>query len=299
MVYPDANSTSTTWSYSPKRYWDSDVEASYQFGAYWPYLDDEAPQNGGPWVSETGKVLTINDIPNWQEAASGTDYVVATRQGKYRDANPQITPAFQGGIVDFSFGHILANVLVRAYYVGVQTNHVNVLSMQLSGDNMLTTGGNADYALPFSGEGTRGFVANSITTGQGSHALLPSTANPVTLDEATFCDESLQNPQYGYQDICSWFVVPSTGWQGLTLNVNYSLGDITQSYTPAAIAATPVTGIALNTTVDETTYSGTTLPQYRYVITLKFNSASNGIEIESVKVADWKLVNIETGVYNW
>jgi hypothetical protein len=102
----------------------------------------------------------------------------------------------------------------------------------------------------------------------------------------------VNNPnQYETWPICSWFVVPSTGWQGLTLNLTYSLGDITQSPAPVAIPAVPVTAITLN--------NGTTLPQYKYIITLKFNSASNGVEIESVQVADWNTVEVSTGVYNW
>ena len=58
-----------------------------------------------------------------------------------------------------------------------------------------------------------------------------------------------------------------------------------------AIDAAPVTAIALS--------NGTTLPQYKYIITLKFNSASNGVEIESVQVADWNTMEIGTEVYNW
>ena len=299
-VYPTSNSLNTSWDYAPRRYWDSDPEASYQFAAYWPYLSNEAPQDGGPYVSEAGKVLTVNDIPNWQPESTGKDILVADKRGKYREANGQPASAFGDRYVRFDFKHILANIKVKAYYVGLQANQVNVLGMQLSGSNMLTTNGSADYTLPFAGQQniTEGF-GNTIVTGNSTHTLLATTSPAVTLPTTTWYNENESNPnEYGYQDICSWIVVPSTGWQGLTLNVTYSLGDINQNPAPTAIQAAPVQ-VALNTTVDQVEYAGTVLPQYVYTIILKFNSANKGVEIESIKVADWVDVYITPGVYNW
>lgn len=296
LVYPTSKAAAPTWSYSPKRYWDSDPLASYQFAAYWPLLPDEAPQNGGAYVSEENKILTINDIPNWQDESTGNDILVATKLGKYRGNQGEAT-ALSSGTVNFDFKHILANIFIRGYYIGIQENQVNVLGMELSGPAMLTTGGNADYTLPFSGEGTAGF--GTITTGNGSHTLLATTSPAVTLPTTTWYNDNENNPnQYGYQPISSWFVIPSTGWQNLSLTVTYSLGDINQNPKPQAIVAAPVT-IALNTTIDQEVYAGTTYPQYRYIVTLKFNSASKGIEVESIQVADWKDVTITPGVYNW
>ena len=122
LVYPESGDENTTWTYTPTRYWDSDTEASYQFGAYWPHLtDNETEANGGPYVSETGKVLTIHDIPYWQPTSTGTDILVATKAGKY-NSDPVTGQDFkvQNGIVKFQFEHILSNVLFRAYYVGAQ-----------------------------------------------------------------------------------------------------------------------------------------------------------------------------------
>lgn len=291
-VYPSGK-TNTTWTYSPKRYWDSDPAATYQFAAYWPYLDNVQPQAGGAYVSEADKILTINDIPNWQEENTGNDYLVATKRGPYRDASGNQTDVFPNNSVNFSFSHILANVVVRGYYIGIKENHVNVLGMELGGTNMLTTDGSADYTLPFAGQTniSEGF-GNTVTTGNGTHTLLATTSPAVTLPETSWYNDSVNNPnQYETWPICSWFVVPSTGWQGLTLDVTYSLGDINQTPAPIAIDAAPVTNIALS--------NGTTLPQYKYIITLKFNSASNGVEIESVQVADWNTMEIGTEVYNW
>jgi len=287
LVYPSGK-TNTTWTYSPKRYWDSDPDAFYQFAAYWPYL----PEDSISYVTEANKILTINDIPNWQKQGSGNDFLVATKRGHYRDASGNLTTAFPNNSVNFSFSHILANIVVKGYYIGKKNVHVNVHEMKLGGTNMLTTGGSADYTLPFAGQTdvTQGF--SNITTGNGTHTLLASTSPAVTLPETSWYNDSVNNPnQYETWPICSWFVVPSTGWQGLTLNLTYSLGDITQSPAPVAIPAVPVTAITLN--------NGTTLPQYKYIITLKFNSASNGVEIESVQVADWNTVEVSTGVYNW
>ena len=165
---------------------------------------------------------------------------------------------------------------------------------------MLTTNGSADYTLPFGGQQniTEGF-GNTIVTGNSTHTLLATTSPAVTLPTTTWYNEDETNPnQYDYQDICSWIVVPSTGWQGLTLDVTYSLGDINQNPAPTAIQAAPVQ-VALNTTVDQVEYAGTVLPQYVYTIILKFNSANKGVEVESIKVADWNNVEYETGVHNW
>lgn len=296
LVYPGDKSASPTWSYAPRRYWDSDPLASYQFAAYWPLLPDEAPQNGGAYVSEENKILTINDIPNWQDESTGNDILVATKLGKYRGNQNEAT-ALSSGTVNFDFKHILANILIRGYYIGVQENQINVLGMELSGPNLLTTNGNADYTLPFGGEGTAGF--GTITNGNGSHTLLSTQSPAVTLPVTSWYNDDQDNPnEYDYQPISSWLIVPSTGWQNLSLTVTYSLGDLNQNPQPVAITAAPVT-IALNTTINEQVYAGTTYPQYRYVVTLKFNSASKGIEVESIQVADWRDLTLSPTVYNW
>ena len=294
LVYPTQNNENSPWTYSPRRYWDSDTEASYQFAAYWPYLDG----TGSTTVSETGKVLTINDVPNWQdETTTGMDLMVAARRGKYRDANVN-NQVFPNGYVNFNFEHILANIYIQAYYIGKQEVPVNILSMELSGSNMLTTGGTADYVLPFAGQDSPAKGFGTVTTGNGSHVLLPSTS-PVTLPSTTYYNNNAAQPNtYGYQPLCSWLVVPSTGWQNLNLSVTYSLGNLNQNPAPAEIPSSPVK-ISFNTTVDQVEHTGTVYPKYKYVVTLKFNSASKGIEVESVQVADWNEITITPGVYNW
>ena len=300
LVYPTNKTEDGGWTYSPKRYWDKDPDASYQFAAYWPYMisDDDQPQAGETYVSEAlnSKVLYINDIPNWQPDSTGNDILVATRRGKYGDA--YLTPK-----VSFNFEHILANIIVRAYYVGIKENHVNVLNMQLSGTNMLTTNGNADYTLPFGDPDNapaKGF--GQISRGNSAQTLYTaaSQAQAITLPETTWYNDNQNNPNtYGYETLCSWFVIPSAGWQGLQLDVAYSLGDKTQTPAPTRMDGQPITGIAWNTVTADSTYSGQTLPQYKYVITLKFNSAGNGVDLESVWVANWEDVNINASVYNW
>ena len=291
LVHPESKSDSPKWTYEPKRYWDSNPGASYQFAAYWPLLPDAAPQNGGAWVSESNKILTINDVPNWQEENAGNDILVATKLGEFgRDNLPRV--------VNFNFEHILANIFIRGYYIGIQENQVNILSMQLAGSNMLTTDGNVDYTLPFAGQETPAKGFGTVSNSNNTHTLLPATS-PVTLPTTSWYNDDQNNPnEYDYYPICSWFAVPSTGWQNLDLTVTYSLGDINQNPAPAAITAAPVK-ISLNTTIDNQVHAGTIYPQYKYLVTLKFNSASKGIEVESIQVADWKDVIITPGVYNW
>lgn len=301
LVYPGDKSASPTWSYAPRRYWDSDPEAAYQFAAYWPLLPGATPQAGGAYVTEAEKVLTINDVPNWQEQGGDSDLhdiLVAAKRGRYKDANGQPTADFPGNYVNFSFKHILANIILRGYYIGIKENPVNVLEMKLRGTNMLTTDGSADYVFPFAGQDnvTEGFT--SITNGNSTHTLLPSTS-PVSLPQESWYNDNDAEPNtYVYTPICSWLTVPSTGWQGLELVVKYSLGDLNATPAPTPIEAAPVQ-IALNTTVGDQTHAGTTLPQYRYLVTLKFNSANKGIEVESVQVAQWNEIEINPGVYNW
>ena len=100
---------------------------------------------------------------------------------------------------------------------------------------------------------------------------------------------------YDIEDVSSWFIVPSTGWSGLTLDVKYSIGDITQSPAPSSIGAL-VSSITIN---KDTQDEGITFPHYRYIVILKFNSASNGVNVESIKVAEWATKEIDTEVYNW
>ena len=287
-IVTPSGKTNTTWSYSPKRYWDSDARASYQFAAYWPYFDDDNTC-GTTYVSESNKELTINDVPNWQPELSGNDILVATKHGTHSEGGE-----LAGNTVYLRFEHILANIVIRAYYVGVQQSHVNILDLKLNGASMLTTNGSADYVMPFSqADMAKGFDSNTIVTGNGSHTLLSqATDSPVTLTEDAFCDESLADPEYDVEDVCSWFVVPSTGWSGLTLDVKYSIGDITPSSAPSSIDAS-VSNPAI------TINAGTTLPHYKYIVTLKFNSASNGVVVQSIKVADWATKEIDTEVYNW
>lgn len=291
MVEPTSSNESTSWTYSPRRYWDSDINASYQFGAYWPYLPSEEPQGGGPYVTQANKVVTFHNIPNWQESSVAKDLMTANRQGKYR---PIDDAPFGQGTVNFTFEHKLANLVIKAYYIGLEDNPITVYGLRLSGENMLSTDGTANYTLPFGGQDmTAGF--GTISRSATPHTLYPPTATPahIVLPTTAFDDE-VDPADYTCEPICSWLMVPCTGWQNLSLDVSYTVGEGEQS-----LIDSRVSGIALNTTVSEVLHEGEIFPQNTYVVTLRFDSSGGGIEVESIVVSEWDEVELNTGVYNW
>lgn len=296
LVYPESGDENTTWTYTPTRYWDSDTEASYQFGAYWPHLtDDETEANGGPYVSETGKVLTIHDIPYWQPTSTGTDILVAAKAGKY-NSDPVTGQDFkvQNGIVNFQFEHILSRVQIRAYYVGAQAQ-VAVSQIKLeSPDNnpvVLKADGKALLTRDFSQNGTSN-VYNSIESGLSMDLM--SEAD--TLPAGTWYDEALDSAPEVFDTLCSWFTVPCSLWQDLKLSVNYSISG-------SALSGS-ASGLTLRSPIrtqdnQPDTLNGQTLPGYSYMITLKF-TASSGMEIDTIFVQDWiPGADYSPNVYNW
>lgn len=297
LVYPESGDENTTWTYTPTRYWDSDTEASYQFGAYWPHLtDDETEANGGPYVSETGKVLTIHDIPYWQPASTGTDLLIDAKSGKY-NSYPQDSKDFilNGGTVNFNFEHALSRVQVRAYYSGAQAQvAVNQITLE-SPDNSTPAVLNADGKAVL----TRDFSQNQTTNQYGtiqSGASKDLMTKADTLPADTWYDETLNTDPEKFDTLCSWFTVPCSLWQDLKLSVNYSISG-------SALSGS-ASGLTLRSPIrtqdnQPDTLNGQTLPGYSYMITLKF-TASSGMEIDSIFVQDWiPGADYSPNVYNW
>ena len=322
------DATCVTWQYTPVRYWDSNPLVSYQFIAYWPHLDNP----DAPTVSETDKVLTISDIPNWQDGDENAfDFMTAKAIGKYKsaDANDAQTFYANNGKVSFTFYHILAKLVVKAYYTGDIGSEIKVkkLALKTGGSNeFLADGSSTNYSQPFNerksydepyyGAHFNGYQFTGTTPAADNPFGTPSTSTNTpngrklfpygnsTTPHAPISDDAFWEGE-GYEKpepdvICEQLMVPCGGWQNLNLYVEYSIDDVDQ---------TPVTinNISFSTTLTDNdnhsaTYDYTTFGNHSYVIVLMFNSDNNGVEVQSIIVEDWivnSANNFDTEVYNW
>lgn len=285
-VMPESDDPATTWYYTPVKYWDSSLGISYQFAAYWPILGTTVVS--GPYVTESERVLTIHNIPNWQEAGVANDFMIATRRGTYATASG--TPEFASGTVNLTFEHLLSQIIINGYYIGIQENHVTVNSIVLrrgSGAEFLLPTGTTEYTCPFSGSGVAAF--GTVTKGSTNHTLFNSPAG-LELDEGAFKDESVAESEYVPHHICTWLTVPSTGWSNLSVDVTYTVNGVERTST--------ISGLTLNSGAE---YPAQTLQGKTYILNLKFNTAGDGIVLETVFVKEWAVspTTVNRPVYNW
>ena len=288
VTYDDQN---TLWTYTPTRYWDSNPTVSYQFFAYWPHLGSSAPQNGSAWVSATDvnslnstadMSFTLNNIPNWQDAADANtiDFLTSLEVGKYRSNSPD--PLFQSGTVIFNFSHILSKLIIQGYYEGEVNNHVKVHNITLKGDGILLAGGSSDHQTTIS---TSAFTqVDKASAQQTVNQTLLNNATGVQVLETAF--KLNDQAQYTPTPLCEWLLVPTDGWSNLTLSVTYAIGSAAQQTSEVAIASIG-TG---NTNLMESGKS--------YVLNLKFNT-KGGIELEAMYINQWVDVDQSEELYNW
>ncbi len=299
-VYPTTNSENTPWTYAPTKYWDSNPQAYYQFVAYWPLVPNAAPESGDnyvTYVTESNSVLTIHDIPNWQDSISANDFMTDARRGYYRGQNDVV---FSSGTVTFTFKHLLAKVVFKACYTGVKGKEIKIHGLNLKPSDpqhMPMADGTIDCTRRFGGqqEAEIAFTApDSANLMDFSKTLFDSDEGVSLLD---YYVESGSDPDSA-KHICSWLTAPSINWNNLDVEVEYSV-DGSSSTTGVAHGLTLNSTVTTTNPTSTTTYKHTTLSGYQYVVTLKL-TAANGIEIESVQVNDW----IDGGtftpfVYNW
>ena len=293
-VVPTSTDENATWTYSPLRYWDSNPNASYQFAAYWPHLSTTSGSSA--YVANADQVLTIYNIPFWQDAtlAVSADFMTDKQSGNYSlgDFNDPTTGEAK---VRFTFSHILAKLVIRAYYTGVEQNQVTINGMRLTpgiapGNAILNPDGKATYTMPYgSAQGTAGFTGNTPTC-TTSHPLF-SPVNGLTLPTTTYDDE-VDPEEHEYQEICTWLMVPCTGWDNLGLSIDYSIAG-------SSVITTNVNGLTLSTTVNDVAQTGLTDSGKAYIVTLKFNSSGGGVDLQSVLVKKWHEENWDASVFNW
>lgn len=295
-VRPASNAENPDWTYSPKRYWDKNPLASYQYIAYWPHLGSTSVNNAA-YATQENKVLTIHDIPFWQNASldASADFMTAVRTGNYSQGD-FTDPNTSVAKVNFTFSHILAKFVIKAYYIGVKQTPVTITGLRLNkgavtSNRILSSTGKASYSQPFGIDGSAAFTGNTPDS-ETYHILFNPTQTGLTLPQTAFDDEVEPADDYTSQEICAWLMVPASGWQNLGLSVDYSVGG-------GSTATTNVNGLTLSTTINNAVQTGVTDSGKSYIVTLKFDSSGGGVELQSVLVRDWITQEIETSVYNW
>ena len=301
-AFPD----NTGWTYQPTRYWDRNPAASYQFLAYWPYLPGQADANDAtkPYATSTtkqelaanydNKELTLHNIPNWQTVCTGNvvndnvcDYMTANRRGKYADD-------FSTGTVSFSFSHLLSQLIIKAYYIGIDKESnggviVKGFTLHKSGaDEQVLGAGTTDFKQRYNDARARQVTITD--DGQGANIA-------DMVDEYKFFDYStgISIPYDNELDdtpaapvvIGSWLFIPHK-WRDLVLTVTRKVGADNDSESgPAQITLG----------ADRDLYW--TLAGKTYTVTLMFDTSSGGLVVASIDVQNWTDQKAIREVYNW
>lgn len=301
-AFPD----NTGWTYQPTRYWDRNPAASYQFLAYWPYLPSEPDANDAtkPYATSPAKQeltanydnkeLTLHNIPNWQTVSIGNnlqddvcDYMTANRRGIYASD-------FSTGIVSFSFNHLLSQLIIKAYYIGIDKTSsggviVKGFTMHKSGaDDQVLGAGTTDFKQRY--DDTKARQVTIADDGQGVNIA-------DMVDEYKFFDYStgISIPYDNELDdtpaapvvIGSWLFIPHK-WQNLVLTVTRKVGADNDSESGPA-------QITLGSDRDQ--YK--TLAGKTYTVTLMFDTSSGGLVVASIDVQNWTEQKATREVYNW
>jgi len=301
-AFPD----NTGWTYQPTRYWDRNPAASYQFLAYWPYLPSEPDANDAtkPYATSPtkqeltanydNKELTLHNIPNWQTVSIGNnlqddvcDYMTANRRGIYASD-------FSTGIVSFSFNHLLSQLIIKAYYIGIDKTSsggviVKGFTMHKSGaDDQVLGAGTTDFKQRYDDAKAR--QVTIADDGQGVNIA-------DMVDEYKFFDYStgISIPYDNELDdtpaapvvIGSWLFIPHK-WQDLVLTVTRKVGADNDSESGPA-------QITLGSDRDQ--YK--TLAGKTYTVTLMFDTSSGGLVVASIDVQNWTEQKAIREVYNW
>lgn len=284
IVRPSSSEPTAVWRYQPLRYWDSNSNASYQFLAYWPYTNSN--------VTETNKVVKFTGIPNWQSDPQAVDYMTATQYGRY--SGPDGFSANQGK-VSFRFEHILSRLIIKAFYIGAKTDTVTVTGFSLqesataAGDVLVD--GTTDFIHDFSVAANTTAQDNAAGADKAdfgsSYPLLDQVE--VGIPQLSYVDEMLPEPRDTVRTtVSSWLMVPHA-WNGVKLSVSYKVAQgLERTSDPIAL------------TLGKQADSYYTKPGYTYVITLKFNTAGEGVTVQSVAVKEWIDVDdVNWEVFNW
>lgn len=284
----------TQWAYSPIRYWDSNPDASYQFMAYFPYLPSQTHPTK-PYVSSPTqeylnsedhydeKELTLHNIPNWQVVSDTVcDFMTATRRGLY-------SSEFANGKVTFSFNHILCQLVIQAYYIGVDKTSDG--GVKVKGITLYESANGATDVL---GDGSTDFKhryydvrAQQVETGNTADMAASKELFASNSGISISYDNELDNNPAQPQLIGSWLMVPHK-WQDLRLKANRKFGTATEEWSDYVT-------VTLGSSRDNYDLK----PGKTYTITLLFDTSSGGMTVDAIDIQNWTEQKYKHEVYNW
>lgn len=184
----------STWTYSPKRYWDT--QTKYSFIAYAPFDENNVEVHGY-------SNITINAIQQWQNAddTSSKDYIVALAG----DAATEYIKG--GGTVNLNFHHILANLQITAYKEGDSDFKIQNITIGADIDNQRVPADDAErsYVQNFGHERADGSFIDDTLNGTS-----------ISLFEGNMAVESAINK------VANLLVAPFTAGADLPLTITYT-----------------------------------------------------------------------------
>lgn len=303
----ESGTNSYTWSYTPLKYWD--MSAYYHYVAYWPHkTNDEVVVTHV--INGSDHTLTLT-IPNWQPAATGDDWMIATSAGNatsyFNRGN------YTDGMVYFTFSHLLAQIEIQAWYYGNKDKKAVITD--------LTLGDNSTHELPNDAEGSTTTVSRNYATANSSNVWNGGTALTLSGEKVLLSSNTAELARFSkdvngsrntsdvggglwvYNEtthdyttqvtdldsdnlplpdqVSRWLVVPFTTEDNIPLTVGYKVNGVVM---PEANISTGLGEIE----------SGK-----RYIIRLKINTNTNVLQVENVWVKDWDSQAIDKEVYNW
>ena len=213
--------------------------------------------------------------------------MTANRRGKYADD-------FSTGTVSFSFSHLLSQLIIKAYYIGIDKESnggviVKGFTLHKSGaDEQVLGAGTTDFKQRYNDARARQVTVDD--DGQGANIA-------DMVDEYKFFDYStgISIPYDNELDdipaspvvIGSWLFIPHK-WRDLVLTVTRKVGADNDSESgPAQITLG----------ADRDLYR--TLAGKTYTVTLMFDTSSGGLVVASIDVQNWTDQKAIREVYNW
>lgn len=274
LIFPDTKVAVTDgdWTYTPKKFWDK--SAYYHFVAYWPH---------GLSTSHnlTNHTMTINDVPNWQNASGDavSDILVAYSQKSavnYLNENR--------GEVPFSFKHLLAQVIIKAWYFGNEDNkpYIKELTIGSAEKPVASKSGTTKIDCLYDGS-TEHPTSYSGPSVSGEKTLMKNASGDAV--EQYFETDVAGKDSPLRTTMCTWLVAPfgtelSTS---VPIFIEYQFG-----------------AEGSKQTKDGEVPLGHLEAGNSYILTLRFDTSGEKLNLEAIVVQKWLPgADIDKAVYNW